>query len=40
MIDQGASEINIIVGVDNDDCEKAIRAIYHAYVRLRSMITT
>ena len=32
MIDQGASEINIIVGVDNDDCERAIRAIYKAYV--------
>lgn len=32
MIDQGASEINIIVGIDNDDCEKAIRAIYHAFV--------
>jgi aspartate kinase len=28
MIDQGSSEINIIVGVDEKDFEKAIRAIY------------
>lgn len=28
MIDQGSSEINIIVGVKNDDYEKCIRAIY------------
>lgn len=28
MIDQGSSELNIIVGVDNADFEKAIRAIY------------
>ena len=28
MIDQGSSEMNIIVGVDDDDCDDAIRAIY------------
>lgn len=28
MIDQGSSEMNIIVGVKNDDYEKCIRAIY------------
>ena len=32
MIDQGSSEMNIIVGVANKDFEKAIRAIYHATV--------
>lgn len=32
MIDQGSSEINIIVGVDTKDFEKAIRAIYGAFV--------
>ena len=31
MIDQGSSEINIIVGVDERDFEKAIRAIYSAF---------
>lgn len=31
MIDQGSSEINIIVGVDEKDFEKAIRAIYNAF---------
>ena len=31
MIDQGSSEMNIIVGVENKDFEKAIRAIYHAF---------
>ncbi len=31
MIDQGSSEINIIVGVENKDFEKAIRAIYNAF---------
>lgn len=30
MIDQGSSEINIIVGVENADFEKAVRAIYKA----------
>jgi len=32
MIDQGSSEMNIIVGVENKDFEKAIRAIYDAFV--------
>jgi aspartate kinase len=32
MIDQGSSGINIIVGVEENDFEKAIRAIYRAFV--------
>lgn len=32
MIDQGSSEINIIVGVANKDFEAAIKAIYEAFV--------
>lgn len=28
MIDQGSSELNIVVGVNNDDYEKCIKAIY------------
>jgi len=32
MIDQGSSEINIIVGVESDDLERAVRAIYYAFV--------
>ncbi len=31
MITQGASEISIIVGIDNDDFEKASEAIYRAF---------
>ena len=31
MIDQGSSEMNIIVGVANADFEKAICAIYHSF---------
>ena len=31
MIDQGSSEINIIVGVNSDDMNRAISAIYHAF---------
>lgn len=31
MIDQGSSELNIIVGVKNEDCEKCISAIYHEF---------
>ena len=31
MIEQGSSEINIIVGVENKDFEPAIRAIYDAF---------
>ena len=32
MIDQGSSELNIIVGVDVADFEKAVRSIYAAFV--------
>jgi aspartate kinase len=32
MIDQGSSELNIIVGVHADDFEPAVRAIYKAFV--------
>lgn len=32
MIDQGSSEMNLIVGVENDDFENAVRAIYNAFV--------
>lgn len=32
MIDQGSSEMNIVVGVANDDFVKAIQAIYNAFV--------
>ncbi len=31
MIDQGSSELNIIVAVDVEDYEKAVNAIYHAF---------
>jgi len=31
MIDQGSSELNIIVGVKNEDMEKCIAAIYHEF---------
>ncbi|MBU5625658.1 aspartate kinase [Oscillibacter sp. MSJ-2] len=31
MIDQGSSELNIIIGVDEADFEKAISAVYHAF---------
>lgn len=33
MIDQGSSEINIIVGVEDKDFEKTIKAIYNAFVK-------
>ncbi len=33
MIDQGSSELNIIVGVDNADYEKAIKTIYRKFVK-------
>jgi len=33
MIDQGSSEMNIIVGVENKDFEASIRAIYGAFVK-------
>ena len=32
MIDQGSSELNIIIGVENADFEKAIKAIYDIFV--------
>ena len=32
MIDQGSSELNIIVGVRNDDFETAIRGIYNTFI--------
>lgn len=32
MIDQGSSELNIIVGVQTNDFEKAVQAIYDAFV--------
>lgn len=32
MIDQGSSELNIIIGVNEKDFEKATRAIYHAFI--------
>lgn len=32
MIDQGSSELNIIIGVHNDDFEHAIKAIYDIFV--------
>lgn len=35
MIDQGSSELNIIIGVSNDDFENAIRAIYDIFVNTR-----
>lgn len=35
MIDQGSSELNIIIGVSNDDFEKAITSIYDIFVETR-----
>ena len=35
MIDQGSSELNIIIGVSNHDYEAAIEAIYHIFVTAR-----
>ena len=32
MIDQGSSELNIIIGVENKDFEVAINAIYDIFV--------
>ena len=31
MIDQGSSEMNILVGIENDDFERGIKAIYNAF---------
>lgn len=33
MIDQGSSELNIIVGINKDDFETAVQAIYTAFVK-------
>ncbi len=33
MIDQGSSELNIIIGVQNRDFESAIDAIYHTFIK-------
>lgn len=33
MINQGSSEINVIVGVENYDFENAIKSLYHAFVK-------
>ena len=32
MIDQGSSELNIIIGVKNEDFEPAIKAIYDIFI--------
>ena len=32
MIDQGSSELNIIVGMKNEDFEPAVRAIYDIFI--------
>ncbi len=32
MIDQGSSELNIIIGVKNDDFENAVKAIYDIFI--------
>lgn len=32
MIDQGSSEMNIIIGVQNENFEASLKAIYHAFV--------
>lgn len=33
IIDQGSSQINILVGVDEENMENAIQAIYSAFIR-------
>lgn len=33
MIDQGSSELNIIVGVDNEDYERTVRAVYEEFFK-------
>ena len=35
MIDQGSSELNIIIGVRNEDFETAIKAIYDIFVTIQ-----
>lgn len=33
MIDQGSSEINIVIGVKNEDCDNCIKAIYKEFFK-------
>lgn len=33
LIDQGSSEINIVIGVRDEDCDNCIKAIYHEFFR-------
>jgi aspartate kinase len=33
MIDQGSSELSILIGVDEEDFKRAIRAIYNEFVQ-------
>lgn len=33
MISQGPDELNIIVGVNNDDFEKTVKVLYHSFVK-------
>ena len=33
MIDQGSSELNIIIGIDECDFDEALRAIYREFVK-------
>ena len=33
MIDQGSSELNLIIGVHEEVFEKALQAIYNAFVK-------
>ena len=33
MIDQGSSEMNIIVGVNTQDYEKTIESIYNEFIK-------
>ena len=35
MIDQGSSELNVIVGVTNEDFETSIKAVYDIFVTQR-----
>ena len=35
MIDQGSSELNIIIGVRNEDSETAVRALYDSFVTVQ-----
>ena len=39
MIDQGSSEINIIIGVDEQDFEKSLHAIYNEFVKQEAYLS-